>query len=487
MSLVKKATAGAVWTIGAGLLSRSVGLIGTLILTRFLAPEVMGEVVTAAVVAFMANWATQLGFNQYVLVRGDQGKEPIFHATVLSVGSALLVFAPLALAAPLIGPLVNAPNLHLYLPGMTLAVFIRRLGAVPDKLLLKRMKFRTVAAAAALGEVSYTCVAIALVVTTELGGTAIVVGNIVQACVITGITAAACGLESWLTPVRLRWERVKEIFLFGLPLGIEAFLYESARYGDKVVFTRLFGAARTGEYNLAYNLADLPAAYVGEQVSNVLLPTLLHVDAHHRKRVLVRAIGMLALVTFPMAAGLAIISRTLVDVLLPDQWHGVATFLSVLALGSVFRPINGMISQYLLSVERNAALMGLELLRVAVLFGGLVILGFGGPFAAAVAVGLGGFAHTCGLVRAIHGDGTFLKGLMKVLRAPVLSCVAMGVVVLSIRASFGPVDGYREGILLAAELLGGVCTYPIAMFVFGRSVTLEALTLARGVLQPGRA
>jgi lipopolysaccharide exporter len=487
MSLAQHATRGVVWTIGVALTSRLLGLVGTLVLTRFLAPEVMGEVVTATVVAFVANWATQLGTNQYVLVRGEQEREALFHATVLNIGLAAVSLLLVTLAASGLAPLVNAPSLAAYLPGMALSMLIRRIGSVPDKLLLLRMRFRTAAAAAAVGEIAFTASSIALVMATDLGGMAIVIANILQASATAAIEIYACGIASWLTPHRLRWARMKEIVSFGLPLGIEAFLYESARYGDKLVYTRMFGAARTGEYNLAYSLADLPASYVGEQVSNVLLPTLLRVDVDRRKGVLARAIGMLALITFPMAAGLSLVAHTLVDVLLPEQWHGVAPFLAVLAVISVFRPVNGLISQYLISVERNRVLLSVEVVRVVVLFAGLVLLGLIGPVTAAFAVGLASFVHTCALVRSIHGDGRFIRDLLAVLRAPVLSCCVMAIVVLAARSAFGPVDGVREGVLLGVEVLTGALAYMGAMLLFGRAATFEALTLAKGVLRPRQA
>lgn len=484
MSLARNAMQGAAWTVATGLISRGMGLVGTLVLTRFLAPAVMGEVVTAAVVAFMASWATQLGINQYILVRAAEGEtDPVFHATVLSLGLALIALTAVTLAAPAIGPILNAPNMTVFLPGMALAVFVRRIGGIPEKLLLRRLQFRAVAAATALGEVAYVVTSITLVVTTDLGGTVIVIGNIVQSFVIAGITIAICGISSWITPSRLRWARIKEILVFGLPLGIEAFLYESARYGDKLIYTRLFGVARTGEYNLAYNLADLPATYVGEQVSNVFLPMLLRVETEQRKAVLLRALGMLALVTFPMAVGLAVVSQTLVDVLLPDNWNGVAPFLSVLAAVSVFRPINGFISQYLISIERNQRLMWLEAMRVAVLFGGLILLGLAGPIVAAFAVGLAAFAHTIGLLQSIHGDGKFLKSLLGRFRAPVLACVVMAVAVLGLRWLVGPADGVREGLLLAAEIILGAVSYGAAMLFFGRLAALEMLSLMRDALQ----
>jgi hypothetical protein len=129
-------------------------------------------------------------------------------------------------------------------------------------------------------------------------------------------------------------------------------------------------------------------------------------------------------------------------------------------------------------------LLSVEVLRVAVLFGGLVLFGLLGPVVAAFAVGLASFVHTCALVRSVHGDGRFLRSLLDVLRAPVLSCGAMALVVLGVRAGFGPVDGVREVVLLGSEIAGGALVYIGAMLLLGRAATFEALTLARGVLRP---
>lgn len=483
MTLTHKVTHGAAWTIAAGLISRFVGLIGTLVITRYLAPEVFGEITAATVLSFAASWVTQLGFNQYVMVRGGEGPGPVFHATMLSLGLVFVALLLMSSMASHLSGLFNAPHLGAYLPGMALAVFIRRIGSTPGQLLLRQMRFRTVAVATAVGEITYAVVAVGLVAFTELGGFGIVLGNVVQAIVVTGITVAACGLSPWLTPIRLRWQRTKEILMFGLPLGAENVLYESARYGDKLLFAKLFGAARTGEYGLAYSLADLPATYVGEQVSGVLLPALIQLEPARRKPVLVRAIGLLALATFPMAIGLAVIAHTLVDVLLPDYWHGVAPFLVVLAAVSIFRPINGLITQYLVSVERNNALLGVEVVRVVVLFAGIILLGFFGPLAAAVAVGLASFVHTCGLLFSVHGDGSVLRGLLAVLRVPVVGCVVMTTIVLGLRVAVGPADGFDEILLLAGEVTFGACAYIAAMFIFGRTALREVLALGRGVLQ----
>jgi hypothetical protein len=63
---------------------RAVGVLGTLIMTRFLAPEVIGEVADATIICMTANWLTIWGFGQYAVVkgRGDDAKEVTFHAFI---------------------------------------------------------------------------------------------------------------------------------------------------------------------------------------------------------------------------------------------------------------------------------------------------------------------------------------------------------------------------------------------------------------------
>jgi len=482
MSVLHKATGGAAWTVASGLLSRGVGMLGTLLMTHYLAPQVMGEVMTATVLAFTANWVTQLGLTQYVMLRAEGARDLIFHATVLSVGLVVVVLCVLALASPLLGAWFDTPDLATYLPGMALAVLIRRIGSIPDKLLLRRMRFRTVAMANAAGELVYVACALTLVAFTSLGGHSIVVANIVQACVITGVLVAACGVSEWLTPARLSWQRFREIIRFGAPMGVESFFYEAARYADKLVFTKMFGASRTGEYNLAYNLADIPASQVGEQVSNVMLPTLLQFQGLRRREVLVRSIGMLSLITFPMAVGLGVIAPTLIEVLLPPQWQGVAPFLLVLAVVSVLRPINGLLSQYLISIEEVRVLMRLEIVRVIVLFASMIALGQIGPVPAALAIGLSSIVHLLVLAQAVGPDRAFTTGMLRAVRAPVVGCIGMAAAVLLARACL-ETSVPHDVLMLLMEILTGAACYVGCLYLLERATLREVTGLVLGVLR----
>ena len=54
--------------------SASVGVLGTLIMTRFLDPDIIGEVSVASILCLTATWLTTWGVGQYVIVNFPQSK-----------------------------------------------------------------------------------------------------------------------------------------------------------------------------------------------------------------------------------------------------------------------------------------------------------------------------------------------------------------------------------------------------------------------------
>ena len=91
---------------------------------------------------------------------------------------------------------------------------------------------------------------------------------------------------------------------------------------------------------MAYNLADIPAVQVGEQIALVLMPSMAELPQERRARALERSTALLSLIIFPLAVGLGLIAYPLIALILPaNEWQLVAPLLVVLACLSVFRPI----------------------------------------------------------------------------------------------------------------------------------------------------
>lgn len=476
MSVVRAAASGAFWSIGIGVGVRVVGLVGTLAITHHLTPDVLGEVAAATILAMTANWLSHWGFNQYVIVKGGETVDGVYHATVLHLALGLVAIAAVLALGDRLSTFLNAPNLDEYLPGMALVVLIKRFGSIPDKLLVREMRFKYIALASGAGELAYISLAVALVVTTDLGGHAIVIANIVQALIVTVAVARGAGLARWLAPKPWRWKRVGEILRFGAPIGMESMLFEVGRQWDKLMFSRLFGPHTTGMYGLAYNLSDLPATYVGEHVATVLVPTMVNIEPSRRNQVFAEACGLLALVVMPMGVGLACVADTLVRLLLSSEWQGVADFLQVIAAIALIRPLTAAIYSFLMASERTWPLLWFELLKMAVMFGGIALLSGYGAVVAASALPLALAAQFAASVFVLARGGFPVATLFAELRGPALAAAAIAAAVLPLREAFSAID-VNLAVCLVTEIVAGALAYVAAAWIFAR-VTLRRLVQA---------
>lgn len=465
--------------------ARVVGLIGTLYMTRLLAPDVIGEVSAAMVIAQTTNWVSHWGFNQYMIVHGPRGDEETYHAAVVNLAFGVVGLCAIAFTGDLWAPIFNAPHLAAYLPGLTLSVLIRRVGAVVDKILARELRFRELAIANGAGELAFTIAALLLAATTTLGGQAIVVANIIQSAITTLLIVRAAGWR-WLRPTPWRWERVRELLSFGLPIGVTQVINFATRYWDNLAFGAFFGPRVVGFYNMAYNLADVPAAQVGEQIAGVLLPAMSKLDDQARKDATVRSTALMSLAIFPLAVGLGVVSETLIAVLLNDEWQGVAPLLTVLAVLSVVRPMGWGVVAYLYSYSRTRALMLLEALKLVLLFGCIVAFSSLGPVWTAASVGIAfGVQGLAMMVFVVRVDALPVRPLVAAFVRPLAACVVMAAAVLGVRE--GMIElGVRDPIwLLPVEIVTGAVAYVLAALVVARSIAQDFLTQMRRALRRG--
>jgi PST family polysaccharide transporter len=458
--------------------ARVVGLLGTLVMTRFLAPDVIGEVAAASIISLTAGWLSTWGFGQYAVVKGqgDDAIEVTWHATVAYNVVGVVGLGAAALCAPFIADLLDTPNAAQYVPGLVLAALIRRVGATPERVLTRSLRFRWVGLAAAAGEVSYAITAMTLAAR-GWGGDAVVAGNIVQSTVASVLLIRASGFRPWATRVPLRWARFKDMLKFGVPLSVQLIAHSASRYWSTLAVARMFGAAPTGVYNLAYNLADIPAIYVGEQLALVLMPSMASLPPERRPRALERSAALLSIVIFPLAVGLGVVAPTLIAAVLPPAWQGVAPLLTVLSALSVFRPITWVLSAYMESQARTGRLMFLELANLVLLLGGMWLLSPLGLVWSASAIGLSFGAYAIAGVWLVSRNGPSVARLAIGFLQPIIACAVMAAAVLAVRRV---VDVHAVP-RLAIEVVTGAIAYIAAALVVCRKNARDLITLARGI------
>ena len=483
MSLAHKAARGALWTVISSMGGRAVGVVGTLVLTRFLAPEVVGEVSDAAILCMTANWITTWGFGQYTVVKGAT-REVAWQATVFYVVLGLVAVALVILLAGDLTPLFGAPRAAQYVPGMALAIFIRRIGAMPERMLTQRMDFRASGLSLALGEAAFTATALPLAIA-GWGGWSMIIANIVKSIVAVWILVRAAGVRSWATPSKLSWMRIKEMLRFGVPLGIQGVAHMASRYWDNLAISFYFGPASLGAYNMAYNLADIPAVQVGEQIALVLLPSIASLPPARRARALERSTALLSLVIFPLAIGLGLVAYPLIAWILPaGAWQEVAPLLTVLACLSVFRPITWVLSAYMEAEQKTGRLMFLELAKVAFLIAGIAALAPLGLRVAAGAVGLAFGLTAIGGILMIVRHGPSPARLAAGFIQPLAACAVMAAAVWLVHQL---VRDVHPALCVTIEIAVGAVAYVVAALAICRESARDLLYLLQHALRRNTA
>jgi PST family polysaccharide transporter len=482
MSLARKAVRGAFWTISSGIGARAIGLIGTLIVTRFVAPSDYGEVSVAAVLVLTANQFSTLGLGQYLIANPDAGRSAGFHATLYHVVLGVLVLGALLPFGHLFAPLLDAPGATLYLPGLVLAALLDRVGFVPERILVRDLRFGLLSAARSGSDLAFSVVSVALAAL-GWGAMAIVVGNLVRALLRNSMFVLAVERRDWLEPGRPKLEVSRRMFAFGLPLSGAALAAFASRRWDHLLVSSFFGPAPAGMYNLAYNLADVPAVQVGEQIGDVLLPSFARLDAERRKRALIQALTLLSLIVFPLAVGLGAIAPTLVHVLFDERWAPVAPMLVLLSALSITRPVGWTVASYLQARQLPRSVLWLELFKLGSLLGFVFTIGRLSPVWTSAAVGIAFAAHTLACLWVVQRvDGMTLASLLTSIVPALVACIPLVAAVFGVRWLASSL-GYAVSIpLLLVEMLAGAIGYVGAALLFARRPSEELLHRLRDAM-----
>ena len=483
MSLARIATRAAAWTIGLSVSSRLVGVVGTLVLTRFLAPAEYGEVSVAVILVATVNEITAFGLLMYLPPHPHAGREMTFHVSFYTLVVGLLALGALLVVPLPFGAWFGAPGMGRFIPGMVVAAALQRVAAVPERMLLRDLRNARIGVSRALGELSYTGVAL-LLAAQGLGGQAIVIANIVRFAIYLVVASLGTGYREWLQPCRLSWTKTKRLLKFSTPMWVCALSNFAARRWDNLLVSAFLGARTVGLYNLAYNLADIPATHVGEHVGDVLLPSLARLGPEARRDVLARVTGLLGLVVFPLAVGLGVTAQTLTHALLNAEWAPLAPMLTVLAVLSVVRPIGWTTGSYLQATERTFVLMGLEIFKLGMLLAAIRVLAPFGALPACAAVGVAFGAHAVVGLFYLHRYERIPAGrMLGAIARPLLACVPMVAAVLGVRWLL-QVLGLGGGLLgLGSEILAGGLSFVPAALWLAPEATHALVRLLRDALR----
>jgi PST family polysaccharide transporter len=361
---------GLAWSAGGRVAQQVIAFGLTIVLSRLLSPEDYGEMAMVMVFTGFAGMLADAGFTSALVQKQEMAElltETVFW---LNTVSGLLLTAITFAFAPWLAVFFHAPALKTIFRVVAVIFILTSLGNVPGALLQKRMDFRTLVRIDTWSLFLSGVLGVALALS-GAGVWSLVAQSLANTFLVSLLRCASC---RWLPRWRFSKSALKSVWGYaGNLYGFNLINYW-ARNADRIVIGKFFGAAPVGLYNRAYGLMLLPITQVNSVISAVVFPAFASIqnDKPRVKRIYLRAIGMVALITFPVMFGLLVTAQPFILAVYGPKWIGVVPLLQILALVGAMQVLINSVGGLYLSQGRTDIL-----LKWGVVFSIVVLLSFG--------------------------------------------------------------------------------------------------------------
>lgn len=326
-------------------------LLTTVILARMLPAADFGLIAMAMVVTGFVALFRDLGTSAAVIQRAEPSQALLSSAFWLNLafGFALwLVFASLAAS---VATVLAEPRLVDVLQALLIALPITALGAIPQALLEKASRFRTIAliesASAGVGLIGAVWAA-----WQDWG----VFSLVLQVMLAATVNTIGCWMYCRWRPT-LVWEgrSISGLLTFGGNLvGFNVFNY-LIRNIDNLLVGRYLGATDLGYYSMAYRLMLWPLQNISSVVGRALFPVFSRLQADHGELsvVYIQATTAVVFVTAPLMFGFFVLRDPLILVALGSEWQPVADVLAWLIPVGLMQSVAATVGSLYLATGRT--------------------------------------------------------------------------------------------------------------------------------------
>jgi len=467
---------GLAWTGAVKWLSQILSWLSTIVVARLLTPEDYGIVAMASVFIGLIGLLNEFGLGAAVVALRQLTDEQISSMHSLASLFGVCGFLLSCLVAIPAGRFYDASDVPLVIVVMGVGFAFLAMRSVPSALLEKALRFKLLAFLEGGQAMLATLTTLGLA-WWGAGYWALVVGGIVGHVAVTVIFWS-------YHPVRYGWPSFRslhEALRFSSHVLVGRITWYVASNADVFIAGRILGQGVVGAYSFACTMASLPLDKITALFSRVMpaFYSSVQTDPAVLRRYLLLLTEGLALLTFPIGVGMALVAHAFVPLVLGEKWLGVVVPLQVLSCWAVFRSMFGLITPILFVTGGS---------RLTMLSGIFCMVAY--PLAFWIGSGWGALGIALAWVAvqppswvapywyALRALNLSFREYLSVLWPAVISTVIMAGAVYSVRQVF-PADSSLI-FQLSCEAAAGAAVYSAIIVVFHRARLSQFLALVRG-------
>ena len=400
------------WLTASYGLAKISQLISQIILARLLTPEIFGVWGMVMVITTLAELFKDTATSQVLVQRGLDHKPLADAVYSLGVTISVVMFVVQSLAGYPLAQFFGVPIVW-PLTACAASVFLIGAGAgAHGAVLARRMQFRELAIAdtgAGLARLGGAVICASL----GFGVWSFAIAEIARAIVDAGLKRwfSRFPFRYYLMPDQAAIRNVRSYI--GSLVGINLAVYANTN-GDNLIVGRVLGAQSLGYYNMAYQLAMLPA-YALSQVNRVNLSVLSQREAAGQQRYVCKMLELSALLSAPVYGVGFIVAPWLIPFLYGAEWTAVAPLFQIILIFAYSRGFMAILGTTLNALNKPQLNAAINWVLVPIAFPAFWVgIGRGGVQGIAIAVAV---------VMGIGAAGWFWLATSRVMNYSVLCLV----------------------------------------------------------------
>ncbi len=350
-TLTRKALVGTSWSALSNIIRQAFSFGSVAVLARLLGPSVYGLMGMATLVlSFLANFR-DLGTATAIIQRPQVSKRLLSSLFWVNCGLGVVLAGAGFFAAVPAAAFFHEPKLVPLLRWISLSFCVTTIGAVPNSVLVRKMAFDKIAIADCVSVLIGYSLSIPCAFA-GLGVWSLVAGSLATFTCATVLYMALCG---WRPSLEFDPAEIRSVTGFSLNLAGFGMVNYFARNADNVVVGRALGSVQLGYYQMAYTLFLLPIQNISSLIGQVLNPAFSRIqneDARFRSAY-IRGSMLIALISFPVMAGLGVVADPFIRTLLGAKWIPVIPVLQILVPVGIFQSVHGTVGQIFIGKGRT--------------------------------------------------------------------------------------------------------------------------------------
>lgn len=309
----------------------------TMVLARLLQPSDFGLVGMATVVTGFVGIFKDLGTSAAVIQKKELSQELLSTIFWLNAVFGAAAGAAVFFTSPMAAQYYRDPRLVPLLQALSATFAVSGVTILQQSMLARDLEFDAIAKIELASSFAGAVVGIAAALRGQ-GAWSLVYQTLAMTVVATALLWRRSG---WRPSLCFEVREIKSIGSFSMNLTGYSILNYFSRNVDYLLIGRYLGASELGYYTLAYRLMLYPLQSVSSVVSRVMFPVYSRMqdDLESFRRAYLDIIGMIAMVTFPMMAGLWIVAEPFIVAFYGEKWRPVVLLLLILAPAGLLQSI----------------------------------------------------------------------------------------------------------------------------------------------------